>query len=96
MKTDYGWNNDNNGTNTSGFAALPGGWRGFLGAFSENDGSIGQGGTRGHWWSSTPSDGYTWNSDGYTWNRYISTEVVVREFSDRRVGFSVRCIKDAE
>jgi uncharacterized protein (TIGR02145 family) len=89
MKTTYGWSGGANGTNSSGFAALPGGWRGFLGAFTESTGSIGQGGTRGHWWSSAPSG-------DYAWNRYISSDAVIREFSDRRVGFSVRCIKDSE
>ena len=40
MKTDYGWYNGGNGTNSSGFAGLPGGQRSVNGAFS-NAGELG-------------------------------------------------------
>ena len=46
MKTDYGWYNGGNGTNSSGFSGLP--QRG-------NEGSFSFAGFSGYWWSSSPS-----------------------------------------
>ena len=42
MKANYGWNNGDNGTNSSGFSGLPGGRRIFNGSFgSAGDGGFG-------------------------------------------------------
>ena len=73
-------------TNESGFTALPGGSRGFSGAFS----AINYGGC---WWS--------WFSPEYqattAGTRYISSDYSGAYIggSGKFIGFSVRCIKDA-
>ena len=45
MKSDYGWHNNGNGTNSSGFSGLPGGFRGLNGKFFNA-------GYDGAWWTS--------------------------------------------
>ena len=84
MKTTYGWYNGGNGTNSSGFSLLPGGWRGYNGHFWNAVGT-------GMWWSSTP-DGSN------AWYRRLSFdgESVGRSRFGHRDGFSVRCVRDAE
>ena len=84
MKTTYGWYNGGNGTNVSGFAGLPGGYRILNGWFQ------GAGGY-GYWWSSSPSG-------SLAWRRMLTdnSENIFRDVNDRRFGFSVRCVRDAE
>ena len=85
MKTTYGWLGvDGNGTNSSGFSCLPGGSRGYSGAFETA-------GYDGIWWSSSP-DGSS------AWGRYLNSyyENVYRTNFSPRYGFSVRCVRDAE
>jgi uncharacterized protein (TIGR02145 family) len=69
-----------NGTNASGFIALPGGFR--YDYFSDE-------GENGYWWTSSISE-YG------AWARYLnfSFESVGRDIIDTRIGFSVRCVKD--
>lgn len=81
------WNSPNSdATNSSGFTALPGGARLYDGGFA----SIG---IDGFWWSAT--DWYGSNSalSRYLvyWNSYLNRDWMN---SDKRVGFSVRCILD--
>ena len=85
MKTTYGWYNGGNGTNSSGFSGLPGGYRNF------NDGYFLDAGNNGYWWSASPSGSVAW----YRSLNYIS-ENVFRYNLNRRYGFSVRCVRDAE
>ena len=83
MKTTYGWYDDGNGTNSSGFSGLPGGYRGFNGQFN-------YAGSDGGWWSSSP-DGSN------AWFRYLyDYENVSRYYYNPRFGFSVRCVREAE
>ena len=84
MKTDYGWYAGGNGTNSSGFSGLPGGDRTDSGGFNNT-------GDYGYWWSSSPS-----GTDA--WFRILlhENENVGRFSYDRRGGFSVRCIQNAE
>ena len=84
MKSISGWADNGNGTNSSSFSGLPGGGRGFSGGF----GTIGDG---GNWWSS--SDEGTDNSAWYR-NLISSDGNVSKHSNDRRVGFSVRCLRD--
>ena len=86
MKTTNGWDNGGNGTNSSGFSGLPGGWRltngSFLHALS-----------KGYWWSSSPTGP---PQDGQWWRRLnFDNDEITRGNVDARAGFSVRCIKDA-
>jgi uncharacterized protein (TIGR02145 family) len=84
MKSTYGWVNDGNGTNSSGFTGLPGGDRNLNGNFT-NAGNFGA------WWSSSPIG-------SAAWFRYLGDfdEVVYRNSNDSQNGFSVRCVRDAE
>ena len=83
LKTTYGWNGDNNGTDDFGFSALPGGERSYYNGYFYDAGSD------GFWWSSTPN-----NSKG--WRRYIgvSSTDVGRNNVNAGNGNSVRCLKD--
>jgi uncharacterized protein (TIGR02145 family) len=79
MKTNKGWD----GNNASGFTALPGGYRNNSGAFDHID-------SMGSWWSATEANtGNAWScSMGY------GDGVVSNSFDGKRVGLSVRCVKD--
>jgi len=75
--------NDLTKNNTSGFAGLPGGYRGSGGTFS----GVGGGGT---WWSSTQ------NETSGAWGRYLSCDgsyLGSGSFSKQN-GLSVRCVRD--
>lgn len=89
LKATYGWGNTDgyfgNGSNSSGFSGLPGGWRDsgygwFRNAVAE-----------GKWWTAS-SDGY------YAWHRNLFWQFgsVSRYSAAREIGMSVRCIKDTE
>ncbi len=89
MKSTSGWNNHANGTNTSGFAGLPGGYRDCDGDFY----SIGATESKysdGFWWSSSENYAY------FAWSRYLSANDggVYRSFYNKHYGFSVRCLRD--
>jgi uncharacterized protein (TIGR02145 family) len=76
--------NSGNGTNTSGFSGLPGGYRNdLLGTF----GDIGE---NGYWWSSSK-----YGTDS-AWYRYLDDNhgFVSRVFFNKESGFSVRCLRD--
>ena len=69
--------------NSSGFTALPGGYRDLDGAFANI-------GYSGYWWSSTESYAT------YAWSRYLSyhTYYLSRSYYPQSSGFSVRCLRD--
>jgi uncharacterized protein (TIGR02145 family) len=73
-----------NGTNTSGFAGLPGGER-----FSSGL-DLGLG-TEARWWSATESD-----VGSLVWYRGLSasSDALERDTNVKRRGHSVRCVKD--
>lgn len=78
------WYDPNTGaTNETGFTALPGGDRYYNGTF----GDVGYGGA---WWSATEDGTY------YAWGRSMSYYYSdVYRFSDyKELGFSVRCVRD--
>ena len=84
MKTDYGWYVGGNGTNSSGFSGLPGGYRNLHGDFYSAGDNAG-------WWSSS--------LNGYSgWLRYLgsSNEQALQTSQSAQYGFSVRCIKNFE
>ncbi|MFM7671278.1 MAG: fibrobacter succinogenes major paralogous domain-containing protein, partial [Bacteroidota bacterium] len=83
MKSKQGWAEDNNGTNSSGFSGLPGGFRSLVGTF----GYIGK---FGGWWS------FAEYSTDSAWYRYLSSNGgdVGRSLDDKGEGFSVRCLWD--
>jgi uncharacterized protein (TIGR02145 family) len=71
------------GTNSSGFSALPGGYRDFHGSH------FGYLGDFGIWWSSSS------NGEG-AWIRTLDSGYsnVSRSLNDEQYGFSVRCVRD--
>jgi uncharacterized protein (TIGR02145 family) len=73
------------GTNSSGFSALPGGYRVYDDVFFNDQGGI------GYWWSSSPLG-------ALAWSRYLFSGLsnVDRDHSGTRFGFSVRCVRDFE
>ncbi len=84
LKTIDGWYS-NNGTNTSGFSALPGG------SFNKTDPFDGYIDRDGYWWSSTE------NISTSIWLRDINcynNSVYRGAWPNKDYGFSVRCIKD--
>ena len=83
LKSTSGWYDGHNGTNESGFTAVP---SGFCGNYGDFDGD----GFDAIFWSSTLS------SDGIPWRRglgYIAIGVA-RYSNGKNYGFSVRCVKD--
>lgn len=83
LKSNSGWHENKNGTNESGFTALP---SGFCGNYGDFDGD----GFDAIFWSSTLSD------DGIPWRRglgYLALGMA-RYTNGKNYGFSVRCIKD--
>jgi uncharacterized protein (TIGR02145 family) len=79
MKSHDEWD----GNNTSGFTALPGGYRNFNGVFSHirNIGS---------WWSASAVD----STNAWTISIGYGNGVVSKSYDGKRVGLSVRCIRD--
>ncbi len=83
MKSKTGWYGNGNGTNSSGFNGLPGGYRLVYGSFNYI-------GKTGIWWSS--SEG----SASSAWDRSLNygDGDVYRSLGSKRSGFSVRCLRD--
>jgi uncharacterized protein (TIGR02145 family) len=84
MKSKTGWNEDGNGTNSSGFSGLPGGLRTYRGSFNDF-------GLNGHWWSSTEDT--TEDARSRDLNYYCLGSVD-RLYTNKETGFSVRCLRD--
>ena len=84
MKNTTGWDSDGNGTNTSGFSALPGGFRYRL------DGSFLNMGALSYWWSSTE-----FSATNATYRRLdYDRSTVYRQSAYKTAGKYVRCVKD--
>jgi uncharacterized protein (TIGR02145 family) len=83
-KNDALWST-NTGTNTSGFSALPGGFRTDLGFFYDIRGLA-------HFWSATEYEHR--NIDGWHRSVFWWTDSVNRNFSGKSTGASVRCLRD--
>ena len=84
MKNTTGWNAGENGTNTSGFSALPGGYRFY------NDGQFNGQNTLGYWWTATEHDadrGWYRRLDGNNTAVYMAS-------TDKEAGKAIRCVKD--
>jgi uncharacterized protein (TIGR02145 family) len=88
MKSTNGWNENGNGTNSSGFSALPGGGR------SYHNGAFHNVGNYGYWWSSSEYGNY---NDRDAWDRTVlfNDGYVARAFINKGNGLSVRCLKDS-
>ncbi|NSW93969.1 MAG: fibrobacter succinogenes major paralogous domain-containing protein [Bacteroidales bacterium] len=75
---------EQSGNNSSGFSALPAGFRNYTGAFSYL-------GTMGFWWSSTET------TSDYALSRFLQNTLPGLENPayDKNKGLSVRCVKDS-
>ena len=83
MKTTTGWDNGGNGTNSSGFSAVAGGYRyGATGAFNAN-------GILTYWWTADYSGEFGWyrRLDG-------AYSGIYRAFTSKKGGKYVRCLKN--
>ena len=84
MKSTTGWSTGENGTNISGFSALPGGYRFYQnGAFNGIN-------ILGYWWTNTEADATT----GYYRRLDGNNNGVYRASAPKNAGKSVRCVKD--
>ena len=81
LKSVKGWRKGVTGTDAMGFSALPGGER--LSRYYA-------GGSSGFWWTSTEAS----SSSAYYRSLIYSFEFVSRDTHPKRMGFSVRCIKN--
>jgi uncharacterized protein (TIGR02145 family) len=78
------WLSQNTGaTNSSGFTALPGGYRYYNGVYNAVR-------RYGYWWTATESS----SANAYGRDMYYGYINIDRISSDKRSGASVRCVKD--
>jgi uncharacterized protein (TIGR02145 family) len=82
MKSTTGWPSGDGGTNTSGFSALPGGYRDY------DPGDFYGQGNYGFWWSSSPDAANAW------YRQLGGFSSVYRSSTSTRFGLSVRCVQD--
>ena len=85
LKSKSGWDNDANGNNKSKFNALPVGCRFSEGKYFLNNG------ISGHWWSSSEVD------EKNVWSHFlhVSSKIgVIRKPDSKKMGYSVRCIRN--
>lgn len=95
MKSKTGWLENGNGDNSSGFNALPGGWRTYVGFRYQNNDT--------YFWLSTKEPGHVdiillMNAGLTARSRNLiceGDEVLHWNISKRGLGFSVRCLKDS-
>ena len=78
MKDDVQWN----GSNSSGWTGLPGGYRDYSGGFSFS-------GYYGYWWSASESGSYSWRRV-----LIVNLDGVYRDNDTWNYGFSARCVRD--
>ncbi len=86
LKATSGWDEGSNGTDSYGFAGLPGGYRY---STTSSYGSFEQGGKFGNWWG----DGNVSNNDADAWRMNGGDEFLYIKTSKGHLN-SVRCIKD--
>ena len=84
IKGKIGWEINNNGTNSTGFNALPGG-------FCDSSGKFSKAGSDAYWWSTSE-----WSSVDFYFTLYelATNGLVLLMPENKNVGLSVRCIKD--
>lgn len=83
LKSASGWNDNGNGDNSSGFAAVPGGGR-------YGNGSFANLGTDALFWSFSEEEA----SLAWYRNLFNGNDGVFRVYEYQKIGFSVRCVKD--
>ena len=84
MKNTTGWAEGQNGTNSSGFSALPSGYRYY------GNGTFAGIGLLGYWWTSSPADAST----AYYRRLDGGNDGIYRASAPNSAGKSVRCVKN--
>jgi uncharacterized protein (TIGR02145 family) len=92
LKNTSDWNSDKNGSNESGFTALPGGFR-------DHHGTCTKKGDYGIWWCAVDENGkrgesYTAIMVSDSGLVYIDGKYLFKHSFTKAEGFSVRCVKD--
>jgi uncharacterized protein (TIGR02145 family) len=84
MKSESGWADEGNGTNSSGFNAVPGGFRYY------DSGAFMHVGNIAYFWTSTQ------DNVERSWIRQLekAQNGVQRQNGDKRAGKSIRCVKN--
>jgi len=82
MKSSSGWSRNGNGSNESGFSAMPLGYRNTKGLFSSM-------GISSYWWSTTSDSVNGW----YT-VLFSKDGTAFKYYGQKESGFSVRCLKN--
>ena len=86
MKNTTGWDAGQNGTNTSGFSALPGGYRYAI------DGTWQAIGSFTYWWSGTET--FSGSAEGWYRRMDGANSDIYRGATDKRGGKYIRCMKN--
>ena len=89
LKTDYGWFDGGNGTNSVGFSGLPGGWRDII-----NEGAFLYEGANGIFWSSTNTQTLGGETVGVARVLSFEDDAFYEDAFFIGYGMSVRCIQD--
>ena len=84
LKSTYGYDEGGNGSNSSGFSGLPGGFRTTTPVYNSA-------GYYGNWWTSSPG-----GAGAFLRFTCYDTDQISRGTQDQGFGLSVRCIKDSE
>ncbi|WP_294959993.1 fibrobacter succinogenes major paralogous domain-containing protein [uncultured Fibrobacter sp.] len=84
LKSQTGWPNNGNGTDSFGFSALPTGYRNYTGSFEIDSGIA--------FWSSTENNTFNWTSHEMC---IIDREDSFLLYTNNNVGLSIRCVKDS-
>jgi uncharacterized protein (TIGR02145 family) len=83
LKSTRGWYNNSNGTNETGFSALPGGDRGV-------DASFNHAGKDGYWWTVTErNSGTAYYRSMESWTNFVG-----EYYNTKPDGYSARCVKE--
>ncbi len=83
LKSKGGWYNNENGSDSYGFAVLPAGYR-------NNNGNFNDEGYRAYFWSSSEDN----SDDAYNWFFYYNNDGVYGNYYNKDIVFSVRCVRD--
>ena len=85
LKSTSDWNSYGNGIDEVGFSAYPGGYRlNYYGYFNGM-------GTNTYFWSALEIN----TTSAWTRKLYYDNDNIFRSSSDKRYGFSVRCVQDS-
>ena len=88
IKSTYGWKDDRNGTNESGFNAFPSQRRNLSGNFTNEYNDV-----YANWWCSTEQDAKKAWMRGISSGGFSANNVYVGGFP-KAIGISVRCVRD--